>query len=85
MTIFKNNGYPKRFVDLCIKKYLDIDELICVIPFIGKKSLQLITRLVNSIEYNLKFCKLKVIFQSPYKLNSLFCYKDSLKKEKDPL
>ena len=22
-TIFENNGYPKSFVDLCIKKYLD--------------------------------------------------------------
>ena len=22
-TIFENNGYPKSFIDLCIKKYLD--------------------------------------------------------------
>ena len=47
----------------------------------GKKSLQLRTRLVNAIENNLKFCKLKVIFESPYKLSSLFHYKDSLKKK----
>ena len=93
-TIFENNGYPKSFIDLCIKKYLDKvfvkkevvlkaskKELICVLPFIGNKSLQLKTRLVNSIENNLKFCKLKVTFQSPCKLSSLFCYKDSLKKE----
>ena len=39
------------------------------------------TCLVNSIESNLKFCKLKVIFQSPCKLSSLFRYKDSVKKE----
>ena len=39
------------------------------------------TRLVNSIERDLEFCKLKVIFQSPCKLNSLFRYKDSLQKE----
>ena len=32
--------------------------LICVIPFIGKKSLQLTTCLVNSMESTLKFCKL---------------------------
>ena len=43
--------------------------------------MQLRTRLVNSIESNLKFCKLKVIFQSPCKLNSLFRYKDSLQKK----
>ena len=85
---------PKDFVDLCIKKYLDKvfikkevvlkaskKELICVLPFIGNKSLQLRTGLVISIENNLKFCKLKVIFQSPCKLSSLFRYKDSLKKE----
>ena len=43
--------------------------------------MQLRTCLVNSIESNLKFCKLKVIFQSPCKLNSLFRYKDSLQKK----
>ena len=93
-TIFENNGYPKSFVDFCINKYLDKvfikkevvlkaskKELICVLPFLGKKSMQLRTRLVNSTESNLKFCKLKVIFQSPCKLNSLFCYKDSLQKK----
>ena len=56
-------------------------KLICILPFIGNKSLQLRTCLVNSIENNLKFCKLKVIFQSPCKLSLLFHYKDSLKKE----
>ena len=43
--------------------------------------MQLRTRLVNFIESNLKFCKLKVIFQSPYRLNLLFRYKDSLQKK----
>ena len=77
-TISENNGYPKSFVDLCIKNYLDKvfikkevvlkaskKELICALFFVGNKSLQLRARLVNSIENNLKFCKLKVIFQSP--------------------
>ena len=54
---------------------------MCVLPFIGKKSLQLRTRLVNSKENNLRFCKLKVIFQTPYKLNLVFRYQDSLKKK----
>ena len=43
--------------------------------------MQLRTCLVNSIESNLKFCKHKVIFQSPCKLNLLFRYKDSLHKK----
>ena len=91
-SIFENNGYPKSFVNWCIKKYLDKifikkevvlkaskKELICVLSFLGKKSLQSRTRLVNYIENNLKFCK--VIFQSPCKLNSLFRYKNPLKKK----
>ena len=43
--------------------------------------MQLRTHLLNSIESNLNFCELKVIFQSPCKLNSLFCYKDSFQKK----
>ena len=84
-TIFENNGYPKSFIYFCIKKYLDKvfikmevvlkasqKELICVLPVLGKTSMELRTCLVTPIESNLKFCKLKVIFQSPCKLNSLF-------------
>ena len=69
-NIFENNGYPKSFVDFGIKKYLDKvfikkkvvlkvskKDLICVLPFVTKKSMQLRTRLVNSVESNLKFRK----------------------------
>ena len=51
--IFKRNGYCCNFIDVCIKRILKnifIDkkvyplapkkELVCVLPFIGKKSLQ---------------------------------------------
>ena len=55
-------------------------KLICVIPLIGRNSLQLRTCLVNSIESNLKLCKHKLILQSPYKLNPLLCYKDPLEE-----
>ena len=39
------------------------------------------TSLANTIKSNLKFCELKVIFQLPCKLNSLFRYKNSLEKK----
>ena len=42
---------------------------------------ELKTRLVNSIESNSKFCKLKVIFWLKCKFNSLFHYKDTLQKK----
>ena len=49
--------------------------LIYILCFARTKSLRLRTRLVDSIERSLKFSKLKVIFQSPCKLNSVFRYK----------
>ena len=61
--IFKRNGYPSNFIDKCVKTFLDKifiekkvfsvaqkKELVCVLPFIGKKSLQLRSQLVKSIQ-----------------------------------
>ena len=63
--IFKRNGYPYNFIDICIKRFLSnifIDkkvyalapkkELVCVLPFIRKKSLQLRSKLVKSVQNN---------------------------------
>ena len=92
--IFKRNGYPSNFIDNCVKTFLDKifiekkvfsvaqkKELVCVLPFIGKKSLQLRSQLVKSIQQNLKFCSLNVIFQSPCKIHTLFKFKDTLDKK----
>ena len=92
--IFKRNGYPYNFIDVCIKRFLNkmfIDkkvyalapkkELVCVLPFIGKKSLQLRSKLVKSIQNNLSFCHLTVVFQSPHELCTLFRFKDTLNKK----
>ena len=90
--IFKRNRYPPNFIDKCVQIFLDKTfiekkvfsvaqkkELVCVLPFIGKKSLQLRSQLVKSIQQNLQFCSLNVVFQSPCKLHTLFKFKDSLK------
>ena len=58
-----------------------VNVTFCFLSILFKREKSLRTRLANSIESNLKFFKLKVIFQSPCKLNSLFCYKDSLQKK----
>ena len=93
-TISENNGHPKSFVDLCLKKYLDKaftkkevvlkgfkSNLFASFFLLEKKSLQLRTHLVNSIKSNIKLWNREAIFQSLCKLNSLFHYKDSLKKK----
>ena len=93
-SILKHNTYPHNLVNHCIKKFLNKlfvqrglnfmvpkRELICVLPYLGKALLDLRTRLRRTIERNLPFCKLKIIFRSKCRLNTLFHFKDSLEKE----
>ena len=93
-SILKRNSYPNNLVSHCIKKlsnklFVQRDlnftvpkrELICVLPYLGKASLDLRTKLRRTIERNLTFCKLKIIFRSKCRLNTLFHFKDSLEKK----
>ena len=92
--IFKRNGYSYNLNDIFINRFLNNifiykkvyalapkKQLVCVLPFIGKKSLQLRSKLVKSVQNNLSFCHLKVVFQSPCKLCILFRFKDTLNKK----
>ena len=92
--IFRSNGYPKNFIDRCIKMYLGKvfikhpnicvvpkKELVCVFPFLGRKSLEIRKRLQNAIERTLPYCKLKVIFKSPSKIVDHFNFKDVIPKK----
>ena len=49
--------------------------------FIGKKSLELRSCLVNSVNKTIGFCKLKVVFPNQRKLNTLFQKRDAVNKE----
>ena len=93
-NILKKNGYPVNFTNSCIKKYLDNlyvkkevyllapkMQLTCVLPFLGKKLLQLRSRLVNSVNKTVRFCNWKVVSQSQRKLNTLFQFEDTLNKK----
>ena len=90
-SIFRSNGYPNNFIESWIKHFLDTLfvknkvsltvpklQLMCVLPYTGKALLNLRTRLRHTIEKNIPFCKLNVIFRSTVKLGSLFRFKDSL-------
>ena len=93
-SIFKHNNYPKNFVNQCIKKFLnklfikkDLNfmvpkrELTFVLPYLGKLSFDLRTRLRQSIERDLPYCKLKIISRSKCWLSTLFRVKDPLEKK----
>ena len=93
-SIFKHNNYPQNFVNQCIKKFLnklfikkDLNfmvpkrELTFVLPYLGKLSFDLRARLRRTIERDLPYCKLKIIFRSKCRLNTLFRFKYSLVKK----
>ena len=84
-SIFKPNNCPQNFVSQCIKKFLnklfikkDLNfmvpkrELTFVLPYLGKLSFDLRTRLRRTIERDLPYCKLKIIFRSKCRFNTLF-------------
>ena len=56
-------------------------ELTFVLPYLGKLWLDLRTRLRRTIERDLPYCKLKIIFRSKCRLNTLFRFKDPLEKK----
>ena len=73
-----------------IKKYFKISQkqpvtltaekkdLVIVLPFLGKLSLGLRTRLKNSISKNLPFSKIRVIFKSLTSISNFFQFKDKM-------
>ena len=93
-SIFTLNNYPQNFVNQCIKKYLnklfikrDLNfivpkkELTFVLPYLDKLSLDLRARLRRTIETDLRYCNLEIIFRSKCRLNKLFQFKDPFEKK----
>ena len=87
----KKNAFPIKLVDSCIKNFLnkrltekpvtltaEKKDLVIVLPFLGKLSLDLRTRLRNSISKNLPFCKIRVIFKSSTRISNFFQFKDKM-------
>ena len=83
--ILKKNALPIKLIDSCIKNLhnkiltekpvtlaAEKKDLVIVLPFLGKLSLDLRTRLRNSISKNLPFCKIRVIFKSSTCISNFF-------------
>ena len=56
-------------------------ELNFVFPCLGKLSIDLRTSLRRNIERDIPYCKLKIIFRSKCRLNTLLRFKDPLEKK----
>ena len=89
--ILRKNAFPIKLVDNCIKNFLNKiflnspvtltvkkKELSIVLPYLGNFALTLRTRLQNSFNKNLPFCKIKVIFKSATRFSNFFRFKDKL-------
>ena len=55
-------------------------ENLIILPYLGKMSQIIKTRLTKTMNKRMKFCKLRVIFQTHDKLRNYFCFKDSVLK-----
>ena len=91
--IFKNNGYPMKFVDRCILKFFNKlyekrtpvhtvpkKEVTIVLPFLGVSSYDVKKKLDETYRKLLPFCKLRIIFRTPCRMSSYFSFKDKFPK-----
>ena len=89
--ILYNNSYPRDFVDKCINKLLDKvltqnvvvstvpkKDLLIVLPYLGKLSLQIRTRINRVMKNKLPHCNFRIVFQSKCKLINFFTFKDKI-------
>ena len=89
--ILGNNLFPIKLVDNCIITFLnktflhtpvalavEKKELFIILPHRGNLSRSIRTRLQSSINKNLPFCKIKVIFKSTARLSNFFRFEDKV-------
>ena len=75
-NIFLDKLFVKNKASFTVPKL----QLVYVLPYTGKSSLDLRACLRRRIEKNTPFCKLNVVFRSTCRLGNLFRFKDSLEK-----
>ena len=78
---FLNELFVNSKVSLTVPKPPISPQLVCVLPYTDKSSLDLRARLTRTIEKNIPFCEPSVVFRSTCRLGNLFRYKDSLEKK----
>ena len=89
--ILRENAFPIKLVDNCIKTFLnkkflhtpfaltvEKKQLFFALPYFGNLFLAIRTRLQNSINKSLPFCKIKVIFKSTKHLSKFFHFKEKV-------
>ena len=83
--ILRKNNYPQYFIDNCIRKFLDKifqpkpikhnvpkKEILLVLPFLGKISLQIRTKISRIIDRKLPHCNVRIVFRSGSEMCTFF-------------
>ena len=86
--ILSKSAYQQKFVDKCIQRVLNNiyiqtpkvpsvpkKELIIILPYLGNMSQIVKTNLTKTTSKYMKFCKLRVIFQTNNRLKNYFRFK----------
>ena len=89
--IWYRNSYPRDFVDKYITNFLDKvltqkvvvstvskKELMIVLPYLGKLSLQICTRINRVMKNKTPHCNFRIVFQSKCKLINFFTFQDKI-------
>ena len=92
-NILRKNAYPINFIDSCIKVFLDKiyrpkivkltvpkKEILVLLPYLGKISLNIRSKISKIFNESLPHCQLKIVFSSNCRLKSFLSYKDKIPK-----
>ena len=90
-SILYKNSYPRDLVDKCIKEFLDKilapkpvvstvpkKNLVIGLPYLGKLSLQIRTRIYCIMRNKLPYCHIRFAFQTKCKISNFFKFKDKI-------
>ena len=90
-SILYKNSYPPDLFDKCIKEFLDKilapkpvvstvpkKDLVIALPYLGKLSLQICTKINRMMKNKLLHCNIRIAFQTKCKISNLFTFKDKI-------
>ena len=90
-SILYKNSYPRDLIGKCIKEFLDKvltpkpvvstvpkKQLIITLPYLGKLSLQLRTRINRIMKSKLPYCNVQFVFQTKCEISNFFTFKDKI-------
>ena len=68
----------KTFLHIPVALTVEKKLFFIALPYLGNLSLAIRTRLANSINKNLPFCKIKIVFKSTTRLSKLFRFRNKV-------